>query len=331
MIPHESLAGWLADRSAQGATMARVEEFGQTYRAIPALADLARDLKAVSGDRAGPILDLAQRFLDRPGAIEECVAPLLQAARTDPFFRPTLKNTSTEILSGLWLFDRPLLSIFLALVPAEALAAKRSSRRGGASIAFTGQRSLYRFLRSGGAIVSIWEAPKIEPSFSSASSGRCRLIERRPIADGETIEVDGRRHGFVIDHAVSDVLYVQAITPAGTAPLMTEYDADTLRFVGASSTDEGSSRIQMMLSLLRIMGRADAAPVFEEMLASPHFYARWQAMREFLGLDAERAFPHLTRMASADPHPEVRAAAARTLAIVAQDLSASEEPQTCPV
>jgi hypothetical protein len=49
------------------------------------------------------------------------------------------------------------------------------------------------------------------------------------------------------------------------------------------------------------------------MLDNPHFYARWQAMRELLALDAEAALPHLSGMAGADPHPEVRAAAAVTL------------------
>jgi hypothetical protein len=330
MIPNEALGAWLADRSAQAATMERVDEFARAYRNIPALVELERELASTPANRSRPILELARRFLHDPSAIEACMGSLLGVARADPFFRPPLRNSSTEILSGLWLYDGPLLSIFLALVTAEGLAAKRSSRSGAASIAFTGQRSLYRFLRSGGAVVSIWEAPYIESGFSSESSGRCRLVERRSIEDGETIEVDGRRQGFVVDHAFSDIVYVQAITPVGAAPLMTEYDSDTLRFVGASSTDEASSRIQMMLSLLRIMDRADAAPVFEEMLASPHFYARWQTMREFLALDAERALPHLVRLAFDDPHPEVRTAASRTLQIITADVAAAEEEVTCP-
>ena len=85
--------------------------------------------------------------------------------------------------------------------------------------------------------------------------------------------------------------------------------ARRLAFIGASSTDEASSRVQMMVSLLRTMEREDALPLIEEALASPHFYTRWHIMRELLAMDADAALPPLRRMAADDPHPEVRAAA----------------------
>ena len=99
----------------------------------------------------------------------------------------------------------------------------------------------------------------------------------------------------------------------GAAPLAAEYDSKTLAFVGASSTDEASSRVQMMVSLLRTMEREDALPLIVEALDSPHFYTRWHIMRELLAMDADAALPPLRRMAAGDPHPEVRAAARQTL------------------
>jgi HEAT repeat protein len=145
-------------------------------------------------------------------------------------------------------------------------------------------------------------------------------VQRRRIADGELLQLDGRRETFVIDHASSDLVYLQAVTSAGRAPLTVEYDSDTFGFVGASSTDEVSSRTQMMLALLRTMDRQDAVPLMIGLLGDKNFYARWQAMRELLALDAEAALPHLQAMAAADPHPEIRAAAAATL------LACFEEP-----
>jgi hypothetical protein len=85
----------------------------------------------------------------------------------------------------------------------------------------------------------------------------------------------------------------------------------------------------MMLSLLRTMDRTDAIPVFEQMLESPHFYARWQTMREFLALDPERALPHLRKMSVSDRHPDVRAAARATLAMLLAD-AACLEAEMCP-
>ena len=123
--------------------------------------------------------------------------------------------------------------------------------------------------------------------------------------------IDGRYQSFVIEHADRR----HALFPGDGArrrrrrspPNMT---ARAMRFIGASSTDEASSRVQMMVSLLRAMEREDALPLIVEALASPQFYTRWHVMREMLAMDAEAALPSLRRMAAGDPHPEVRAAAA---------------------
>ena len=330
MIVSSALADWLGDKSAQAATVGRLEQVAERLRRLAPFADLDAALAAADPERAETILAVAAAWLQREDGIEGWMGELIAAARADPFARPPLRNTANEVLTGLWIVERPLLSIMVALVPADGLAAKRTGRTGRASIAFTGQRSAYRFLRSGGATISFWRAPEIGAGFRRESGGRCRLVERRRLVDGEVFEIDGRRTGFVIDHAVSDIVFAQAMTPVGSAPLMAEYDADTHECVGASSADEASSRIQLMLALLRTMERTDSAPVFEEVLANAPFYLRWQAMREFLALDAEAALPHLRRMAHQDPHPEVRAAAADTLDRFFDQPAAEEDRIPCP-
>ena len=77
--------------------------------------------------------------------------------------------------------------------------------------------------------------------------------------------------------------------------------------------NEASSRVQMMVSLLRSMERDDAFPLLEAALNNPNFYTRWHIMREMLAMDSEASEPSLRRMAASDPHPEVRAAAQQTL------------------
>ena len=212
------------------------------------------------------------------------------------------------------------------------LPAKRTFGSGPTSISFDGHRSLYHFVKSGGATLSFWEVADCDDDFSAAAAGTCRQVGTRQISDGETVELDGRRQSFVIEHASSDMVYLQAQTTVGAAPLMREHDSATGRFVGASSTDDVASRTGLMLSLLREMDRNDAAPLFVDALAQGGFHARWHAMREFLALDAEAALPHLRAMAEEDPHPEVREAARQTLdAIFAEEeISADGEPQPCP-
>lgn len=331
MIPGEELSTWLQHRAAQLATAERVEEVAQMLRRLPCLASLEAKLDEAKGAGADSVLALAEEFIARSSGLEEILEVLIAAAKGDPFYRPHFGLASSEVHSGLLLFEEPALTLTLAIMNADAIAAKRANRKGGASLVFTGRRLLFRFLRGGGATLSFWEAPRIEASFTASASGRCRLVERRRIEDGETVHIDGRRFTFIVEEAEQDIVFVEAETSLDAGPLSVEYDSATLRFIGASSTDEASSRTQMMLALLRIMDRQDAAPLFRNMLGSDHFYARWQTMREFLALDAEAALPHLREMAAADAHSEVRQVAAQTLAQLLAEQSRFEgEIIPCP-
>lgn len=330
MIPSDELAQWLEDPAAQGRTARAAEAVGRAIKDEPALLRLQSDLAAVEGGGAAAALAAAQQFLDDGHGVGTCLDRLIRAALEDPFFRPPLRTGSGDVHAAILLFDHPALSLFLSVATVEALAAKRVLKAGAASISFPGTRSLFKFLRAGDATLSLWEAAPANAGFSGAESGPCRLAERRRLRDGETLALDGRRQTFVIDHAAADLVYLHAVTPYEAAPLTVEYDAATLAFVGASSTDEASSRTQMMLSLLRAMDRRDAATVFASVLRDAPFFARWATMREFLALDAEAAAPHLRDMAKGDPHPEVRAAALQTLSLLDDGEDAPREEMLCP-
>jgi hypothetical protein len=309
MIPGIALAEWLESRREQALTNAAREECRRELSRLEPIARLNRELDAAGEGEPETILDCGRRFLEAPDSVRSCLDLLNSFARRDFFFRPPLPNLSGEVHTGLLLLDRPKLTMLLAVASPDALATKRKIRRGPASIAFPGALSVYKFVKAGGATLSFWETTG--PAWEGR--GRCRFVGRRPIENNEILELDGRYQGFVVDHAESDMVYIHTSTPAGAAPLVAEYDSVTLEFIGGSSADEANSRTLMMLSLLRLMNRRDAAGLFREVLGSSHFYARWHAMREYLALDLGLALPHLREMAKADPHPEVRVAAARTL------------------
>lgn len=325
MIAGAALAAWLADRDAQQWSRDGVDAVSRAWAHDPLMTDLETGLAALPEKNSAAVLELARAFLDRDAEIAALLAAMRAGSRADPFFRPPFHPVASEVQTGLLLFHGPDLSISLGVSGVDMLAAKKAGPRGDSSISFTGITGLFRFARAGGATLSFWEAPPIGDDFVAAQAGKCRFVERRRIADGEEIVLDGRRESFVIEHAFSDILFFHAMVRPEAAPLSAEYDSRTLAFVGASSTDEVASRIQMMVSLLRTMEREDAVPLIVEALASPHFYTRWHVMRELLALDADAAHPHLRRMAAADPHPEVRAAARRTL-----ELFFADEDQPCP-
>ena len=324
MIAGADLAAWLADPARQRRSLEATDAYTKCLATHPLLVDLRREVQQLEAKRADNLLGVARRFMERRADIDDLIGTAIAAAARDPFFRPPLSQSTSDVSAGLAIFDHPDLWIALGVTRVTDIAAWKIGRSGPASITFPGYSSMFKFVKAGGATLSFWEAPEARDDFHVERSGRCRYVGRRTIEDGELLVMDGRRESFVFEHATSDIVHIQAQARVEAAPLSVEYDSDTLDFVGASSTDEESSRTQMMITLLRIMDRADAAPLIEHALESPHFYTRWHVMREYLALDAEAALPSLRRMAAEDPHPDVRAAARQTL-----DAFFAEEPVPC--
>jgi hypothetical protein len=313
------LSAWLSDRDRQSQSKAAADAVMARWSAQPLFADLRAELQMMPQRTAEAVLAAADRFMDRVGDLEALMGELIARATDDPFFSPPLTPTRTEINNGYMLFADQGLTIGLGVVSADALAAKRVSATGPTAISFTGFMTSYRFLKAGSATLSFWEASEASGHFSGEVAGNCRFTGRQQIEDGARLVMDGRYQSLVIEHLNSDMLCLQAIVHARAAPLSVDYDSKTLRYIGAVSTDEASSRTQMMISLLRLMNRADALPLIQHELRSPHFYTRWHVMREMLALDAERALPHLRLMAASDPHPEVRFAATQALSLFFED------------
>ena len=251
-------------------------------------------------------------FVDA-GWVDRLLALLADAMRSDPFFEPPFRHINSDIHSGLIVFEDDLVSIAAGVSGAAQLAAKKKMKRGRTSIAFSGQLTVFKFVKAGGALISLWEAPPITRGFSAAAAGRCKRKGERCIADGETLVMDGRRDSFVIEHATSNLVVLQATVKPDQAPVSVEYDSVTHDYVGCSAADDSASRIQMITTLLRKLDCNEAFPTIAEFLDHPSFFVRWHVMRELLGLDAEAALPHLKRMAAGDPHPETRRAARSVL------------------
>ena len=327
MIVGDELLAWLADPRRQQASRRSMDDFAMRMAKHPLLAELRLQLDALPAKTAANADAAARLFLDRTAEIAGLIEEMIAASAADPFFRPPTAQMRSDISNGLLLFDNPSVAIGVAVMRAEDIAAKKNGAHGPASITFTGLHTLYKFIKAGGATLSFWEAPPAGADFVADGRLRCRCVGAPTIEDGELIAIDGRSQSFVIEHAASSIVHVQAAIRTGAAPLAVEYDSRTLAFVGASSTDEAASRIQMLVSLLRIMDRTDAAPLIARLIDAAPFHTRWHIMRELLALDAEAALPSLRRMAVADPHPELRATASEVLATF---FSPAEDQIPCP-
>lgn len=248
-------------------------------------------------------------LLSDTGPLNALVADLLAGVAADHFFDPPSPVIDDGIHHGLVLLDHPVAVLSLCVVSADAIAARKATGGGEGSIGVSGAVSIVRLHRAGRAVLDFWEtreaacAPMPHPHF-------CR--------DGEVLVIDGRRRGYVIRSCRSDMVMLRATVRTGRLALRQEYDAVSGRRIGVASNDEAASRAQMLLTLLRLQGRRDAAHCFVDAIETGPHFLRWHAMRELLALDPATALPHLQRLAADDPHDEVRAAARATMAAIAR-------------
>lgn len=304
---------WLADGARHRRTLAAIDAFALEWRSGPFHRRFQEMIATLPEQSAEALADAVRALFADDRWVDGAIAGLAAGSRDDCYFDPPFAAISTDVHTGLVVFEDARVTIAAGVTTVADLAAKKSGKRGPTSIGFTGRVSVMKFVKAGGARLSFWEAPPIGAGFTAAGAGRCRPAGTRRIEDGEILVIDGRRQGFVIEHARANLVVLQAEITLDQAPLCVEYDSATRRFVGCSASDDSASRIQMITTLLRKLDCAAAVPAMAAFLDHPDFFVRWHVMKELLGLDLAAALPHLKRMAARDPHPEARRAARSVL------------------
>ena len=307
------LGQWLDGKDAQRRARSEADRFAAAWNSGPIYKLFSDATAGVEPPTPESVAAALAPLFSQARVIEAVVDALAEPLRQDPFFQPAFRHLDSEIHRGLVLFEDDRVSIAAGVTSIARLAEKKRRTNGRGSIAFSGQVELLHFIKSGGARLSLWEAPRIGDDFQAATAGKCRCVGERLLEDGATMLVDGRYQSFVIEHASANLLVLQATVKPGRAPLSVEYDSISHEYVGCSAADDSASRIQMLATLLRKLGHAAAFPTVAEFLDHPDFFVRWHVMRELLGLDVQAALPHLRRMAAQDPHPETRRAAIAVL------------------
>jgi hypothetical protein len=307
------LKAWLADRERQTRTQDKIDGFGRDWDRGAVQQAFGRAMAQLPEQSAEAVADAARALFADDSWVDALIGSLAVPMRADPFFDPPFRSMSSELHRGLIVFEDEHLSIGAGVTRVGQLAARKTARRGETSIGFTGRVSVIKFVKAGGARISLWEAPPITADFAASDAGQCARVGERQLADGDIVTIDGRFQGYVIEQARANLLVLQAEINLDAAPLSVEYDSATFAYVGCSATRDGASRIQMITTLLRKFGCDAAFPTLAGFLDHPDFFVRWHVMRELLGIDAAAALPHLKRMAARDPHGDVRRAARSVL------------------
>ncbi len=276
-------------------------------------------------DGVDAIVAQAQALLGEAGWTERLFEPLIAALADDPWFEPPFRASRDPLRTGLVLLDSDKVSIIASVTGAAALARLPLP----ATLIVPGRIAVTRYVRGGMARMRRWRTAALAPDFSATDAAPCVELPTTMLSDGQVMLHDGRTDGHLIVAADGDVVAITVTVKQGAAPLMREYRVADGGFVRAASADEAASRMEMLLTLLRVSGRADAGARFDAASHHPAFHLRWAAMREWLMLDARGARDRLAAMGRGDANAEVRAAAAATLGALDRRLAQEARP-ACP-
>ncbi|ATY31201.1 hypothetical protein CVN68_03750 [Sphingomonas psychrotolerans] len=292
------------------------------WRLQPALAALHGELDELSHPTVDAVRDVVETAFADTDWIDGWIAAMAQDALRDAYFEPPLAPTGNGFQRGVAVFAHRHVNIALNNLPVDVLAAKKMQRGGPTAITFTGTVSVQKFLRAGGALLQMWGAPEVSGNFSLDDGLACRPAGHRALEDADIVTLDGRTQSYVIEHAIADIVVLQAEILLDRAPLLVEYDSEDLTAVAACSTSDAASRSQMLLTFLATLGRSEDDAVVEPFTHDDSFFLRWHATTELFRLNEGRARARLHAMADRDPHPDLRAAARNALGVLGAEAGA---------
>jgi len=317
----QSLDDWLASPKAQRRTRQRIEACGANWAQGPIHRRFDAAMASLPDETPETVAGAISAIFADDTWLDELIDTLAADLAHDSFFEPPFRAMNTDLNRGLIVYEDHRVTIAVGATPIGQLGARKSGPRGATSVNLTGRVAVFKFVKAGGARISLWEAPALGADFSGASAGACLRTGERQLADGDMLVVDGRRQSFVIEHARSSLLILHAEITSGQAPVRAEFDSTSGRYLGCSANSDSASRIQMLTTLLRKLEAPQAFAAIADFLDHEDFFVRWHAMRELLGIDLEAALPHLRRMAARDTHPEPRRAARALLKRIEADLN----------
>jgi len=262
--------------------------------------------QAVDADAAA---DHAHALLSDEAWIAALFAPLVAALGTDPLFDPPFRVNRTGGRIGMLVHECPVASLTASLLAVDAMRASPPPD----TVVVAGRMSVMRVHAAGGACLHRWRASRVDGDFSLRASACAERLPSVALADGDVHRIDGRTDAIQFDGAVRDVVTLTATIRLDAAPVMREYAREDGRPLRAATLDEQAARSQMLLTLLRAAPPGGTNAAFEAATRDPAFFVRWDAMRQWLSLDADAAAPRLAEMAMGDPNADIRDAAAATL------------------
>lgn len=267
------------------------------------------------GNDAGRVFDLVEAHFDLP-RIERMLTVERDAFAATETYSSKFQGFANGAQTALAIARaRDFIALLVAIDPFQLRLAKRRTPGDRRTITFAGTPNSVRVLK-GNLRARIWSIPPFSDSDDLAALGGIAAPGAPfDLAAGDNCRVSSFETVEYLPGADPLLLLITQASD-GEAPMTVVCDADSGRIVSTHAIGQAPSRLQMLSTMLRMFGRADAWDAIRDLLDHPLHFVRWHAMRELVAFDPARSLPDLTRLMEHDPQPAVRRCARATLAIV---------------
>ena len=249
--------------------------------------------------------------------IETLISEELLRFANHPLYATAAKTIDSDALTGIVLFDSDELRVSLVSMGPVSHRIKKGnkSKTRVSGVTMQGTDSAIKFIKGGNATLNLWSATP----FHREDPLCFREMQRQPnkkVADGDILFLEGGSTGMSIAYCDSPVLFAIATRNSPRTAVNVHYGIEG-QLHSFTAADMKSSRIQLLATLLRELDwHPGVDPLIEIAKDHPDHFVRWHAMREAIVLDPSASAPLLTHMKDQDRNPQVREAAAKTVALM---------------
>ena len=247
--------------------------------------------------------------------VQKIIAQEAECAAISPFYGSSFQPLDGGFFSGIVAASTDTFTAILMTVHGyEVEVAKRRMAGDRRTLSFGGVDTYVRVYKSNQLKIRKWRIPEFTDS-DDLTVKPMPLVDLGVVCftDDDRMHLDASESFEYCCEAGASGLVLQIQMHQNGRPMGLEFDYDTGKLVGASSTSQEPTRLQMLATAMRIFDRQDAFADVLQLTKHPLHFVRWHAMRECLGLDAQRALTRLQVMSEHDPQPSVRRAANQTL------------------
>lgn len=262
----------------------------------------------------GPARRLAREAL---AAVGDGLADAPLAAWPDRHFTNGVLHSLTLAASGR-------ASLSLALV--DGAARRLAGPAAASAVASFQPGELHAIVLAGTAEAALLRNRSADPASARIESTPL------PLAAGTAYACDGAIETLALGEVPRFLLTLRVHRRAEDGTPARQYDLASGALLGQAAGAQRDSRAEMIMALLRAMGRGDAAAAVAALTLEGGAGARWQALRECLALDSGTGFAALLRIAAKPDDPLAAPAAALVdrLAAGHPAFAAAREALSCP-